>query len=121
MIDLEPNIVDCESASPLENSAAQINFNDVHFGYPNGPKVLNGISFTLNTNQTIVIVGLTGAGKSTIIKMLLRYYEPNSGIVNMNGTDVQKITLHSMRQQIGYVSQEIYLFHGTVRENIASN
>jgi ATP-binding cassette subfamily B protein len=73
----------------------------------------------LEENQSVGIVGPTGAGKSTIVKLLLRYYEPDSGKVMMNNTDLQDLTLASMRQQIGYVSQDVYLFHGTVRENIA--
>ena len=119
MIDLEPTIVDQEGAAPLEERASVITFDDVHFRYPKGPNVLNGVSFELSSGQTIGIVGPTGAGKSTIVKLLLRYYEPDGGSVGMNGLDIQTLTLESMRQQIGYVSQDVYLFHGTVRENIA--
>jgi len=119
MIDLEATIVDQEGAAPLEERASVITFDDVHFRYPKGPNVLNGVSFELSSGQTIGIVGPTGAGKSTIVKLLLRYYEPDGGSVGMNGLDIQTLTLESMRQQIGYVSQDVYLFHGTVRENIA--
>lgn len=119
MVDLEPTIVDKDSAVALEGRAKQISFNDVHFGYPEGQKVLNGVSFELNQNQSIGIVGPTGAGKSTIVKLLLRYYEPDTGTAMMNGSDLQELTLSSMRKQIGYVSQDVYLFHGTVKENLA--
>jgi ATP-binding cassette subfamily B protein len=119
MIDLQPTIIDKEGAEDLIGKAERITFEDVHFGYPGGNKVLNGISLSLEKNQSVGIVGPTGAGKSTIVKLLLRYYEPDSGKVMMNNTDLQDLTLASMRQQIGYVSQDVYLFHGTVRENIA--
>jgi len=119
MIDLEPSIVDSEDAKPLAGPTEFISFNDVHFGYPRGGKVLNGVSFELRRNHSIGIVGPTGAGKSTIVKLLLRYYEPDNGSVAMNGDNIQSLTLESIRDQIGYVSQDVYLFHGTVRENIA--
>ena len=119
MIDLEATIVDKESATALEGRAEQISFDNVYFGYPEGQQVLNGVSFELKKNQSVGIVGPTGAGKSTIVKLLLRYYEPDSGIATMNGNDLQELTLSSMRKQIGYVSQDVYLFHGTVKENIA--
>ena len=119
MIDLEATIVDKESATALEGRAEQISFDNVYFGYPEGQQVLNGVSFELKKNQSIGIVGPTGAGKSTIVKLLLRYYEPDSGMAMMNGIDLQELTLSSMRKQIGYVSQDVYLFHGTVKENIA--
>ena len=119
MVDLDPSIVDAEGAKLLDSSIEELSFDNVHFTYPNGAKVLNGVSFNLSKNQTIGIVGPTGSGKSTTIKLLLRYYEPDSGTVRMNDDDIQDLTLESMRKQIGYVSQDVYLFHGTVRENIA--
>ena len=118
MVDLEATIIDKEGAEDLVGKAEDITFEDVHFGYPGGNKVLNGVSFSLAKNQSVGIVGPTGAGKSTIVKLLLRYYEPDGGKALMNDTDLQDLTLASMRQQIGYVSQDVYLFHGTVRENI---
>ncbi len=119
MVDLDPSIVDSDSAKLLDKPIDKLSFNNIHFTYPNGEKVLNGVSFELNKNQTIGIVGPTGSGKSTTIKLLLRYYEPDSGNIGMNDDDIQELTLESMRKQIGYVSQDVYLFHGTVRENIA--
>lgn len=118
MVDLEATIIDKEGAEDLVGKAEEITFEDVHFGYPGGNKVLNGVSFSLAKNQSVGIVGPTGAGKSTIVKLLLRYYEPDGGKALMNDTNLQDLTLASMRQQIGYVSQDVYLFHGTVRENI---
>jgi ATP-binding cassette subfamily B protein len=119
MIDLEPSIVDNEGAESLGKPAELVTFDDVHFSYPNANKVLNGVSFSLSNNQSIGIVGPTGAGKSTIVKLLLRYYETDGGSICINGNDIQELTLGSIRDQIGYVSQDVYLFHGTIRENIA--
>jgi len=119
MIDLEPSIIDKEGAKSLQEPANSITFDDVHFAYPNGNKVLNGVSFELHRNQSVGIVGPTGAGKSTIVKLLLRYYETDGGAISMNGSDIDGLTLGSIRDQIGYVSQDVYLFHGTIKENIA--
>ena len=119
MVDLEPSIVDKEGAESLGEPAELVTFDDVHFSYPNANKVLNGVSFSLSNNQSIGIVGPTGAGKSTIVKLLLRYYETDGGSICINGNDIQELTLESIRDQIGYVSQDVYLFHGTIRENIA--
>ncbi len=119
MIDLEPSIIDKEGAKSLQEPANSITFDDVHFAYPNGNKVLNGVSFELHRNQSVGIVGPTGAGKSTIVKLLLRYYETDGGAISMNGSDINELTLGSIRDQIGYVSQDVYLFHGTIKENIA--
>jgi len=119
MIDLEPSIIDREGAESLQTPANSISFDDVHFAYPNGNNVLNGVSFELNRNQSVGIVGPTGAGKSTIVKLLLRYYETDAGSISMNGSDINELTLGSIRDQIGYLSQDVYVFHGTVRENIA--
>ena len=119
MVDLEPSIVDKDGAKRLEEPAELASFNDVHFAYPNGNKVLNGVSFSLSKNESIGIVGPTGAGKSTIVKLLLRYYETDGGAISINRNNIQDLTLESIRDQIGYVSQDVYLFHGTIRENIA--
>ncbi|MBT4060284.1 MAG: ABC transporter ATP-binding protein [Euryarchaeota archaeon] len=119
MVDLEPSIIDKEGVESLEDPANAIAFEEVHFAYPNGNKVLNGVSFALKRNQSVGIVGPTGAGKSTIVKLLLRYYETDGGTISMNGSDIHDLKLSSIRNQIGYVSQDVYLFHGTVRENIA--
>nr|MBC8437977.1 ABC transporter ATP-binding protein [Euryarchaeota archaeon] len=119
MIDLKPTIVDKRDAKSLADAANSVKFENVHFGYPNGNKVLNGVSFELLKNQSVGIVGPSGAGKSTIVKLLLRYYEPDGGGISINGSDLHDLTLESIRDQIGYVSQDVYLFHGTVKENIA--
>ena len=119
MVDLEPSIVDRDDAEPLEGQITSIEFRDVHFTYPetNTP-VLNGISFKVDQGGFLGIMGHTGAGKSTILKLILRYYEPNRGSVLVNGIDIQKIPLNSLREQLGFVGQEPFLFYGSIRDNV---
>ena len=119
MIDLEPTIIDKPDATELRGPIESIQFEDVHFTYPNTETpVLNGISFRVDAGGFIGIMGHTGAGKSTILKILLRYYEPNRGRVLINGTDIQDLTLESVRNHLGFVSQDPFLFYGTVRDNV---
>lgn len=119
MVDLEPSITDKQGAIPLEGAIESIEFRDVHFTYPGTESaVLNGISFKVDQGGFLGVMGHTGAGKSTILKLILRYYEPNMGQVLINGQDIQDITLESVRQQMGFVNQDPFLFYGTVRDNI---
>ena len=119
MIDLEPTIIDKPDATELQGPIESIQFEDVHFTYPNTETpVLNGISFNVDAGGFIGIMGHTGAGKSTILKILLRYYEPNRGRVLINGIDIQDLTLESVRNHLGFVSQDPFLFYGTVRDNV---
>lgn len=91
----------------------------VEFGYRNRPPVLRGLSLEIPAGQTIAIVGATGSGKSTVVKLLLRLYEIQGGAITLDGIDIRELELRSLRRQIGWVSQEVFLFHGTVAENIA--
>ena len=119
MVDLEPTIIDKPDATELRGPIESIQFEDVHFTYPNTEApVLNGISFRVDAGGFIGIMGHTGAGKSTILKILLRYYEPNRGRVLINGIDIQDLTLESVRNHLGFVSQDPFLFYGTVRDNV---
>ncbi|HIA39715.1 MAG TPA: ABC transporter ATP-binding protein [Candidatus Poseidoniales archaeon] len=119
MVDLDPSIVDRDDAEPLEGPITSIEFCSVHFTYPETTTpVLNGISFKVDQGGFLGIMGHTGAGKSTILKLILRYYEPNRGSVLVNGIDIQKLTLNSLRDQLGFVSQEPFLFYGTIRDNV---
>lgn len=121
-VDLEPTIVDDPKAVPLEGGIKSVAFKDVYFTYPNTTvKVLNGISFEVTGGDFLGIMGHTGAGKTTILKLLMRYYTPNSGEVLINGRPITDFTLHSLREAIGFVSQEPFLFYGTVRENVIYN
>ena len=119
MVDLEPTIIDNPNAMMLEGPIESVQFEDVHFTYPNTQTpVLNGISFKVDAGGFIGIMGHTGAGKSTILKILLRYYEPNRGRVLINGIDIQDLTLESVRNHLGFVSQDPFLFYGTIRDNV---
>jgi len=119
MVDLDPSIVDRDDAEPLEGPITSIEFCSVHFTYPETKTpVINGISFKVDQGGFLGIMGHTGAGKSTILKLILRYYEPNRGSVLVNGIDIQKLTLNSLRDQLGFVSQEPFLFYGTIRDNV---
>lgn len=96
-----------------------IRFEDVSFGYGDGPDILRGVSMEIPAGETHAIVGATGAGKSTIIRLILRFYDVREGRVTLDDVDVRDLTYKSLRGAIGYVSQDVFLFHGTVRENIA--
>ncbi len=117
LLDTQPRIQDKPDAIEQPRPTS-IRFDDVHFGYPERPNVLNGIRFDVQQGRVLGIVGHTGAGKSTILKLLLRYYAPNEGHVRLDENDLEDVQLDSFRRHIGYVSQEPFLFTGTVRENI---
>tara|TARA_Y100000766_G_scaffold284918_1_gene305391 strand:+ start:1014 stop:2786 length:1773 start_codon:yes stop_codon:yes gene_type:complete len=97
----------------------EIIFSDVNFNYPGRDSTLKNINFKVQKNSTLGIVGLTGSGKSTIIKLLLRIYDSSSGLISLDGVSIKEINLKNLRKCISLVSQETYLFHGTVEENIA--
>ena len=121
-IDLEPTIVDSDEATELLGPIESIEFKDVHFTYPNtSTKVLSGISFSVAGGQFLGVMGHTGAGKTTILKLLMRYYVPDSGEVLINGNDINNYTLESVRDAIGFVSQDPFLFYGTIRDNVRYN
>tara|TARA_B100001093_G_scaffold520382_1_gene615295 strand:- start:1688 stop:3556 length:1869 start_codon:yes stop_codon:yes gene_type:complete len=121
-IDLEPTIFDEPDAIELDEAIVSVEFRDVHFTYPGTSiKVLSGISFLAQGGDFLGVMGHTGAGKTTILKLLMRYYVPDSGDVLINGTSINDFTLHSVRDKIGFVSQEPFLFYGTVSENVRYN
>jgi ATP-binding cassette subfamily B protein len=110
-------VLDRPDARPLEVIAGAVTYDAVEFGYA-GESVLTDISFAVDGGTTIGVVGPTGAGKSTLLKLLPRLYDPDEGAVRIDGQDVRDVTLRSLRRSVGYVSQEPFLFFGTVRENI---
>jgi ATP-binding cassette subfamily B protein len=121
-LDLEPTIVDNDDAVPLEGGIQTVEFKEVFFTYPNtSVKVLNGISFKVSEGEFLGVMGHTGAGKTTILKLLMRYYTPDSGEVLVNDRPITDYTLHSLREAIGFVSQEPFLFYGSVRDNVVYN
>ncbi|MEE9350545.1 MAG: ABC transporter ATP-binding protein [Flavobacteriaceae bacterium] len=98
-----------------------INFNDVHFSYIKGEEVLKGISFNVNKGESIALVGATGAGKSTIINLLNRFYTIDSGIITLDGKNINEFNLHHLRKQIAVVLQDVFLFSDTIFNNITLN
>jgi len=120
IIDLEPSIYDKEGAIELDGAITSISFEDVSFAYPTSEgNVLNGISFKASSGNFLGVMGHTGAGKSTILKLIERFYEPQNGKVMINGIDINEYSIKSVRERIGFVSQEPFLFFGTLRENVA--
>jgi ATP-binding cassette, subfamily B, bacterial len=118
LLDAKATIRDEPGAVPLDAPPRQLEFRDVHFAYPRRENVLHGVDFKVRRGQVLGIVGPTGAGKSTIVKLLLRYYDPTAGDVQVDGKPLRNHTLASLRKHIGYVSQDAFLFSGTVAENI---
>ena len=101
-----------------ENFKGDITFNKVHFSYVEKEEVLKGISFEVKAGETIAIVGATGAGKSTIINLLNRFYEIKEGVISVDGIDIKQVTLASLRTQIAVVLQDVFLFADTILNNI---
>ena len=114
-----PEIKDLPGAQPLSSPRGDIRFTDVHFGYDTQRVILHGISFQVKAGEKVAIVGPTGAGKSTISRLLLRFYDPDSGRIAVDGLDLQEITQASLRDAIGVVPQDTVLFNDTIYYNIA--
>ena len=119
LLDTEPAIVDRPGARPLAIGRGAIAFDDVHFAYDGGAPALEGVTLTIPAGRTVALVGSSGAGKSTILNLIPRFYDVESGSVSIDGTDVRDATLASLRGALALVSQEISLFDDTVRANIA--
>ncbi len=120
VLETEPAMSDSPTAEPLPPIAGKVEFDGVRFSYAaGGSEVLHSVSFTAEPGQTIALVGHTGAGKSTIVKLLARFYDPTAGRVLIDGRDLREVTAHSLRSQLGIVPQEGFLFSGSVRSNIA--
>ncbi|HEU4619244.1 MAG TPA: ABC transporter ATP-binding protein [Gammaproteobacteria bacterium] len=112
-------IVDAPGARPLERVRGEIELRGVDFAYAAGETVLRGIDVHVGPGDTVAFVGPTGSGKSTLMKLLLRFYVPDSGRILIDGQPLETLTLESLRRRIGLVSQDVFLFQGTIRENIA--
>jgi ABC-type multidrug transport system fused ATPase/permease subunit len=115
----EPEIVDRPGAMPLPRVEGHIRFEDVRFGYGSLAEVLHGIDLDVPPGTTVALVGHTGAGKSTIAKLIARFYDPREGRITIDGHDLRDVTQHSLRRQLGIVPQEGFLFSGSIRDNIA--
>lgn len=123
LLDLKPEITDAPGARVLGRVEGRVEFRDVSFDYaldavPGGPRTLRNVSFEAKPGQLVAIVGPSGSGKSTIINLLARFYEPVSGAILVDGTDLRTVTMESLRRQTGIVLQENLLFSGTIEDNL---
>ena len=119
VLDEQPEIEDEPGAQDLPAIRGDVTFEGVRFGYGNGVEVLHGIDLDVPAGTTVALVGHTGAGKSTIAKLLARFYDPRGGRIAIDGRELREVAQESLRRQLGIVPQEGFLFAGTVRENIA--
>jgi len=120
VLDEEPEVLDRPGAQPLPRVEGHVRFDNVRFGYgKDGPDVLHGLDLDVPAGTTVALVGHTGAGKSTIAKLLARFYDPREGAITIDGHDLRDVTQASLRGQLGIVPQEGFLFAGTVSDNIA--
>jgi ABC-type multidrug transport system fused ATPase/permease subunit len=119
VLDEEPEVLDAPGAIALPHVRGHVRFEGVRFTYGRGDEVLHGIDLDVPPGTTVALVGHTGAGKSTIAKLLARFYDPTHGRITIDGLDLRDVTQASLRHQLGVVPQEGFLFAGTVRENIA--
>ncbi|MEM9106239.1 MAG: ABC transporter ATP-binding protein, partial [Pseudomonadota bacterium] len=118
ILDIDPHQPDVPNAKPLEVSKAKITFENVSFGYAEKSPVLHNVSFTAEGGKTTALVGPSGAGKTTIINLLPRFYDLDTGHILIDDQDISKVTKKSLRDEIAYVSQTPYLFEGSLRDNI---
>ena len=121
IFDTKPQITDAPGAVALHKAevSGRIRFENVRFAYEDGPEVLHGVSFEIEPGQVLALAGLSGSGKSTIAALLPRLYDPTGGGITLDGRDLRDVKLQSLRDLIGAVPQDVTLFHGTIRENIA--
>ncbi|HEV2541767.1 MAG TPA: ABC transporter ATP-binding protein [Methylobacterium sp.] len=115
----EPDIADRPGAIPAPPLRGEIRFEGVRFGYSPDRPVLDGVDLTIRAGETVAFVGPSGAGKTTLLSLIPRFYEAEAGRITIDGHDIRDLTLASLRSQIGIVQQDVFLFAGTIRENIA--
>jgi ATP-binding cassette subfamily B protein len=119
VLEEEPSVPETETPTPLTEPHGHIEFNDVQFAYSNGTEILPNFSLDIPAGQTIALVGTTGAGKSTLAKLVARFYDPVKGEVKLDGIDLRELSDLDLRRAVVMVTQEAYLFSGTVAENIS--
>lgn len=117
-IDEPVNVKDAEDATPMPPIDGKVEFEDVCFSYEDGVQILNKVNFATNPGDTYAIVGPTGAGKSTIVNLISRFYNVDSGRILIDGTDISGVTLKSLRKQMGIMMQDSFIFSGTIMDNI---
>ncbi|MFW5735058.1 MAG: ABC transporter ATP-binding protein [Oceanidesulfovibrio sp.] len=119
LLEVRPSAEENPDARPLQKAPQRIEFRNVCFAYPGRERTITKVSFSMEPGRMIGVVGPTGAGKSTLVKLMLRYYQPDAGDILVDGASMRDIEMESFRRQVGYVSQDAFLFFGTVAENIA--
>jgi ATP-binding cassette subfamily B protein len=119
VLDADPTILDGELSITASSLGAGVTFEDVTFSYDEGFPVLNDVSLKIEAARTTAFVGSTGSGKTTVVKLLLRFYDPDSGSIKVGGTDIRFVEQAELRQLMALVSQDVFLFHGTVADNVA--
>lgn len=122
ILDTEPDIADDENVTELPDIKGEVSFEHVHFTYDQGTpaetKVLSDVSFRIQPGETIALVGPTGAGKTTVVNLISRFYDIKQGRILIDGYDIQKVSMESLRRQMGVMTQDNFIFQGSVRENI---
>lgn len=119
ILDTKSEITDAEGVTPMPPIVGAVDFENVSFSYDENTKVLQNISFRIQPGETIALVGPTGAGKTTIINLISRFYDIQEGRIKIDGHDIKSVSIESLRQQMGIMTQDNFLFTGTIRENIA--
>lgn len=119
ILDTKSGITDAENVIEMPPIQGSVDFSHVSFSYDDTTKVLNDISFHIKPGETIALVGPTGAGKTTIVNLISRFYDVQSGIISIDGHDIKTVSIESLRSQMGIMTQDNFLFTGTIRENIA--
>ncbi|GAB2214900.1 hypothetical protein Droror1_Dr00019267 [Drosera rotundifolia] len=118
LLEEKSEIRDMDDAKPLKLNGGSIQFNDLHFSYLPERKILDGISFVVPAGRSVAIVGTSGSGKSTVLRLLFRFFDPDSGNISIDGQDIREVTLSSLRKSIGVVPQDTVLFNDTIFHNI---
>lgn len=119
LLETEPDVDDAPDAKPITEVKGDITYSGVTFGYENKEKVLSGVDLSIRAGETVALVGPSGAGKTTLCSLLPRFYDVDEGSITIDGIDIRQMTLESLRSHIGIVQQDVFLFDGTIRENIA--
>jgi ATP-binding cassette subfamily B protein len=119
ILDTEPEVKEKPDAIELKNVRGEVCFKNVVFGYDKDKPILKGMSFTVKPGEKVALVGATGSGKSTVIKLIPRFYDPQEGCILIDGVDIRDVKISSLRRNIGIVHQDVFLFPTTIRENIA--
>jgi ABC-type multidrug transport system fused ATPase/permease subunit len=118
ILETESDVKDSENAYDIHNAEGEVEFHNVSFSYKNSSEVLSDFSLKIGKGETVALVGETGVGKSTIASLIVRFYDPTDGFITLDGNDLRNITLSSLHDNVSMVLQDVFLFHGTVEENI---